>query len=119
MPQSVTTVEGVRDTTPRRPRPINVGIIGFGRMGHIRYEAAARNGQGRMVAIADSERAAAEETPGIRHYALSEALINDPEVEGVFICIPTHLNRLLTTRALRAGKHVFCEKGPRAAHPRF
>lgn len=110
MPQPVTAVEGVLETTPRRPRPLNVGIIGFGLMGHIRYEAVARNGQGCVVAIADPKPAV--EIVGIRHHASSEALLDDPGVEAVFICTPNHLNKPLTIRALRAGKHVFCEKPP-------
>jgi len=39
-------------------------------------------------------------------------LIADPEVEAVFICTPSHLNKPLTIQALQAGKHVFCEKPP-------
>ena len=35
MPQSITAVEGGLDATPPRPRPLNVGIIGFGRLGSI------------------------------------------------------------------------------------
>ena len=37
-------------------------------------------------------------------------LIADPRVEIVDICMPTLLHAPLTIAALRAGKHVFCEK---------
>lgn len=89
---------------------INVGIIGFGKMGHIRYETVSQNGYGRVVAIADPQGASS--LPGIQCYASADDLIADPEVEAVFICTPNYLNKPLTIQALQAGKHVFCEKPP-------
>lgn len=89
---------------------INVGIIGFGKMGRIRYEAISQNGHGRVVAIADPKQDLS--LPGVRYYGSADELIEDPEVEAVFICTPSYLNKPLTIRALQAGKHVFCEKPP-------
>jgi predicted dehydrogenase len=39
-----------------------------------------------------------------------EALIADPQVDLVDICLPTYLHADAAIRALRAGKHVLCEK---------
>lgn len=89
---------------------INVGIIGFGKMGHIRYETVSQNGHGRVVAIADPEEH--PQLPAVRYYRSPDSLIADPEVEAVFICTPNYLNEPLTVQALQAGKHVFCEKPP-------
>lgn len=89
---------------------IKVGIIGFGKMGRIRYETVSQNGHGRVVAIADPQ----EGPPilGVRHYASADDLIKDPEVDAVFVCTPNCLNKPLTIQALQKGKHVFCEKPP-------
>ena len=39
-----------------------------------------------------------------------QALIDDPDVEAVVIATPLHLHAEPTCRALKAGKHVLCEK---------
>jgi len=41
-----------------------------------------------------------------------DEIINDPDITAVFICTPNYLNKSLTIKALKAGKHVFCEKPP-------
>src|SRR3989337_2999492 len=84
---------------------INVGIIGFGKMGRIRYETISQNGHGHVVAISDPQESA--NLPGVRRYVSADELI-----AAVFICTPNYLNKSLTIRALSAGKHVFCEKPP-------
>jgi len=89
---------------------IKVGIIGFGKMGRVRYDAVNQNGQGCVVAIVDAERVL--NVPNMHRYASPDALIADPGVEAVFICTPNYLHKGLTIQALQAGKHVFCEKPP-------
>jgi predicted dehydrogenase len=97
-------------TTQNMTQLVKVGIIGFGTMGRIRCDAIQENGHGKVVAIAELERA--PPSPDVRYHRSAEALIADPEIEAVFICTPNYLNRPLTIQALQAGKHVFCEKPP-------
>jgi len=89
---------------------IRVGIIGFGTMGRVRYDAVRQNGHGRVVAVADPYLAL--DLPGVGMCKGAEELIADPEIDAVFICTPNYLNKPLTVQALEAGKHVFCEKPP-------
>ena len=39
-----------------------------------------------------------------------EAILEDPSIDAVDICLPTHLHAPATAAALRAGKHVLVEK---------
>ena len=87
-----------------------IGIIGFGKMGRIRYDTIKELGEGRVTAIADPDAPAS--LPGVRISREPEAILGDSQIEAVFICTPNHLNKPLTIRALQAGKHVFCEKPP-------
>ncbi len=86
-----------------------MGIIGFGKMGRIRAESIETDGRGRIVSVYDVDDVT--DMP----YAVAptaEAIINDPNIRAVMICATNDLNKPLTIAALRAGKHVFCEKPP-------
>ena len=39
-----------------------------------------------------------------------QSLINDPQIDAVYISLPNHLHSQWTVAALSAGKHVLCEK---------
>ena len=103
------TADGVRAASSGAGT-IRLGIIGFGKMGRIRLEAVREHGGGRVLAIADPDQR--ERIDGARICGSADEIYADPEIEAVFICTPNHLNRPLTIAALRAGKHVFCEKPP-------
>lgn len=88
---------------------VNIGIIGFGKMGHTRAEAVRASGKGRVAMIFDPSNPTVE---GCEKAASAEAVIAHPGLDAVFICTPNDQNKPLTMAALRAGKHVFCEKPP-------
>ena len=89
---------------------LNIGIIGFGKMGQIRVQALESSGKATIKLVYDEN-----ELPISINYKVTEnidKIINNPEINAIFICTPNYLNKPLTVQALEAGKHVFCEKPP-------
>ena len=89
---------------------IRVGIVGFGTMGHIRYEAVVQNSGASVLAVSDPRPMG--NIQGVKVFTTAEEIIEDSEIDAVFICTPNYLNQALAIQALRSGKHVFCEKPP-------
>jgi predicted dehydrogenase len=106
---------------------MKVGIIGIGFMGMVHYLTYQKLRGAKVVALAESneKRLAGDwrdikgnfgppgeqmDLSGIARYADADELLADPNVELVDICLPPGLHADMTVKALRAGKHVFCEK---------
>jgi xylose dehydrogenase (NAD/NADP) len=64
------------------------------------------------VASRDADRAAtyARENGIERSYGSYDELLDDPDLEAVYISLPNSMHVDWTKRALRKGKHVLCEK---------
>ena len=89
---------------------LNIGIIGFGKMGQIRARAIEKDLRGKVISVFEPNG----KSDNIEYKLAmnSESIINNEEIDCVFICTPNYLNQSLTIKALNAGKHVFCEKPP-------
>ena len=56
------------------------------------------------------DAAKAREFPGAKTWATMEEAVADPAVDAVYIALPVALHANAAITALRAGKHVLCEK---------
>lgn len=101
------------------PRPhdltLRVGILGTGNIldrGHAPALLATDAMQVAAVCDLDAGRAeaAAARLGGPRRIADPETLIGLDDIEAVLVLTPTHTHAELAIAALRAGKHVLCEK---------
>src|SRR5437868_8687074 len=92
---------------------IGAAVVGTGFIGVVHVEALRRLGvQVHGVVGSTRERAAARAAElGLPPaYEDFEAMLADPRVEVVHVTSPNHLHHAHASAALRAGKHVVCEK---------
>ncbi len=93
---------------------IRWGILGTAKIATKVSRAIRLAERNEMVAIASrtTERAKswAREHQVDRAYGSYEALIDDPEIDAVYIPLPPSMHRDWTIRAAERGKHVLCEK---------
>lgn len=92
--------------------PVQIGIIGFGRIGaeHSSWLATAENAKPYAVADATSARQDLARQRGLKVYRGIDDLLADPAVEAVLVATPTAFHFDHASRALAAGKHVLVEK---------
>jgi len=106
---------------------IRVGIAGLGFMGMIHYHAYQRIRGARVVAICETDpkrrkgdwrsiqgnfgpRGSKMDLSGIACYGELDDLLADHQLDLIDICLPPALHVPVAIQALRAGRHVFCEK---------
>jgi predicted dehydrogenase len=92
---------------------LRAGLIGSGFIGPVHIEALRRLGV-RVTAICGSERArevaARWDIPQVFTHHDFRSLVHSPEVDVVHITSPNRHHFTQSLAALRAGKHVVCEK---------
>ncbi len=90
------------------------GVLSTARINAKFLAGMAESDECDMLAVAsrDGDRAAryARENGIDRAYGSYEELLDDPDVEAVYISLPNALHLEWTHRALAKGKHVLCEK---------
>ena len=93
---------------------IKVGIIGCGKIAQVRHiPEYAANPHAEVYGFYDINQARAEELAkkyGGKAFASYEELLADPEIEAVSVCAANHAHAEISIAALKAGKHVLCEK---------
>lgn len=88
-------------------------VVGAGFVGPAHVEALRREGievLGLAAAGAEEARRRAAELRLPRAYADLDEVLGDPAVDVVHLAVPNHLHAPYALAALRAGKHVVCEK---------
>ncbi|MCI9124077.1 MAG: inositol 2-dehydrogenase [Eubacterium sp.] len=95
---------------------ITVGIIGAGRIGRVHVESICTQvPDAKIKTLADpflnDDTAAWAKEMGVAQTTKDyQDIINDPEIDAVLICSSTDTHSQISVEAIRAGKHVFCEK---------
>lgn len=106
---------------------MNIGVLGLGFMGSTHLQALSKIPDVRVAAVMDTnEQRLSGDLSGIqgnlggpgqtmdfsavKKYRSIEEIVADPGLDAVDVCLPTVFHAPATMAALRAGKHVLCEK---------
>ncbi len=96
-------------------KPLQIGIIGTGRIGTVHAtNLATRISGAEVIAISDIRLEAAQRCARALNipevYDDPEPILTHSELDAVLICSSTDTHADLVERAAAAGKHIFCEK---------
>ncbi len=95
-------------------RQINWGLLSTAKINRALIKPLNASKQTRLLAVASRSQSSADayakEWNIPRAHGSYEALLDDPEIEVIYNSLPNHMHAEWTIKALRAGKHVLCEK---------
>lgn len=95
---------------------LKLGVIGLGRIGKVHIKSIATRIHNAKVIIAadpylNEEMQEFASGFGVEKFTKDyKEIINHPEVDAVLVCSSTDTHALISAEAIKAGKHVFCEK---------
>ncbi len=94
--------------------PVRWGIISTANINKHVIPPAHASDKAELIAVASRDQARADayarEWEIERAYGSYEALLEDPDVEAVYISLPNSMHVEWSIRSVEAGKHVLCEK---------
>ncbi|WP_432511508.1 Gfo/Idh/MocA family protein [Kineococcus sp. SYSU DK001] len=114
LPSSLTALPDSRRPDPRSVPVLRWGLLGTGWIAE-RFAASLRaNTDQQVVAVGsrttESARRFATAAGIATAHGSYEALVDDPQVDVVYVALPHHLHRGAALQAIAAGKHVLVEK---------
>ncbi|MCD8013722.1 MAG: Gfo/Idh/MocA family oxidoreductase [Lachnospiraceae bacterium] len=93
---------------------INIGVIGCGKIAQVRHiPEYLSNPDAHLAGLYDMNLERTKELAvncQCKAYSTMEELLEDKEIDAVSICVANHVHAEITLAALKAGKHVLCEK---------
>lgn len=102
------------EATTAPTKKLNIAIVGCGGRGwnHVTEVSALPNAN--IVALVDVDANnlvnAARFVPKAKTFTDFRDMLKEPGIDAVLVATPDHTHAVVTAAALRAGKHVYCEK---------
>jgi predicted dehydrogenase len=94
--------------------PLRWGVLGVGYIAPQFARDVPQSRFGTLTAVASRDAARAAELAAAhgaaKHFGSYQELLDDDEVDAVYIALPNHLHLEWTEKSARAGKHILCEK---------
>ncbi len=102
---------GTRPETSEKMSEINWVVAGVGDIARRRViPAILAERRSTLYGLVTRDPAKAEEFAGVRTWSSVEEAVHDPAFDALYIALPVALHAPAAIAALRAGKHVLCEK---------
>jgi predicted dehydrogenase len=100
---------------PERGAPVRIGILGASSFAPTTLLKPAKGNDEVVVAAVGARDMPSAEAFAAKHgiakaYGSYEALIDDPDLDAIYVLVPTSMHGKWTQAALAADKHVLCEK---------
>jgi predicted dehydrogenase len=102
------------------PKKIGFCVVGIGSLANNQIIPALANTQSAKLVALVSGHAAAKAPPIVEKFNLNpkyvynydnfDSITDNPDIDVVYIVLPNSMHAEYTIRALKAGKHVLCEK---------
>ncbi|HND50064.1 MAG TPA: Gfo/Idh/MocA family oxidoreductase [Anaerolineales bacterium] len=93
---------------------LNWGLLSTAKINRALIKPLRASKRTRLLGVASRSQSSADEYAREwkipRAYGSYESMLADPEIDIVYNSLPNHLHEEWTVKALRAGKHVLCEK---------
>src|SRR5882724_6684897 len=95
-------------------KKFKTAVFGTGFVGRVHLEGIRRLGYVQVYAIGEPQIEKANQLAaefGVEKTAADyHEILNDPKVQAVHVCTPNFLHHPIARDAIKAGKHVICEK---------
>ena len=98
--------------TKSRNSEVKIGILGSGWMGSVHAECYRRIEGANVIGVFSRNRERAEAAAKIcdaQAVVAASALLDDPGIDAIDVCVPSAAHEEFVVAALQRGKHVFCE----------
>src|ERR1700688_1996373 len=94
-------------------KPVKAGIVGLGRWAKVLTKASKKSDRLEIVAgyaRPKEKRTAFKQDLGVPAAASMQAILADPEIQGVILTVPNEQHLPMALEVAKAGKHVYTEK---------
>ncbi len=96
------------------PRPVRVGLLGYGAIGHEHSRAVAAVPGLELTAVCDASSARREaalaHSPAATAWADADSMLDESELDLVVVSTPPQSHATWALRAVQSGRHVVVEK---------
>lgn len=93
-------------------RKYNVAVIGLGKVGQTRIRVINEHKDLKLIAVSDIREELRAEYPDLSFSSDHKDIVENVDVDMVFVATTNKYSTQIVCDALAAGKHVFCEKPP-------